>query len=142
MSPSSKRTCKLGKKCAFTHTEKAGGEPNETKYVCGSRQHSVSQPSSGGSPFAEIQSEERPSARSDSSEIKIYTKNGKNIVNHSDCLARAREDKSHLGSYTTRWTKRSMSECSVIRATRKLYRFYSNQTWNLLATKHGTRTRT
>ena len=50
---------------------------------------------------------------------------------------RAREESSHLGTYTTRLTKRSKSKCSV-RATRKLCIFLLWQTWNVLARKHGT----
>ena len=40
---------------------------------------------------------------------------------------RAREARSNLGNYLTRWTKRSKSECSVVRATRKLCRIYRSK---------------
>ena len=38
---------------------------------------------------------------------------------HTSLGGGAREERSHLGNNATRWTNRSKSDCSVIRATRK-----------------------
>ena len=42
------------------------------------------------------------------------------------------EERSNLGDQITRWTKQSKSECSVVRATRKLCGDLLKQEWNML----------
>ena len=128
--------CKLGNKCAFEQMEKAGGEPQK-RNNCVVVAKTTLDLTQAEDKITSPKNMRRETFCTRCQPVKSNLQNiGKNKMSRSsDCFVtepfvkRAREERSNLWNFTTRWTKQSKSECSVVRATRKLCRLH----WS----KHG-----